>query len=375
MDQAHLIVVGGGVAGAAAALRAAQYHLRCIWVTGTRDTHKRSRAAYVMNIDNMIGVHPGIMRDKVARELSASHPDTARVVEAAHFHISTMDLVANVRARIAAAFADQVAEFAEEATEASRTETGFRVVAGAGRHEAPSLVLATGVMDRQPVVHKKKGDRTLAGIHWLFPYANQESLLYCIRCEGHLTAGQRVAVIGAGAGAAEVALMLRERYGVAVTILTAGADRGGDERRDRLLALSDVGIVHGRLTDVQGAEKGARLHGFTVEDGSDVAVDRAFVVMGLARVYNDLARQLGAALEDAPVPVERRHVIVDASSETSVPDLFAVGDMTRMADRSIMKQVYTAQEFAVRAIDTIDRRRRQAHREALLAGADRRAGS
>ena len=59
------IVIGGGIGGAAAAFRAAQYHLKTAWVRGTRKTAKASRGKYVMNIDNMIGIHPGVLLGKM----------------------------------------------------------------------------------------------------------------------------------------------------------------------------------------------------------------------------------------------------------------------------------------------------------------------
>ena len=253
--------------------------------------------------------------------------------------------------------------------EAAAVDGGYRVRTGGGRTvEAPFLVLATGVMDRQPVVYKQRGERTLEGIHWLFPYANQETLLYCIRCEGHLVRGRRVALIGAGVATAEVALMVRERYPSEVVVLTAGEPVGWDERRARLLAAEGIEVLEGRLVDVHGADKGATLHGFTLEDGTRVEVDMAFVSMGLFRVYNDLAVALGARLEESDRPESERHVLVDTWGETSVPNLFAVGDMAAREGEPMMKQVYTSQEYAVRAVDTVDRRRRGSRREALLSG-------
>jgi thioredoxin reductase len=94
------------------------------------------------------------------------------------------------------------------------------------------------------------------------------------------------------------------------------------------------------------------------------------VAMGLHRVYNDLARQLGAELDAADGPDEVRHVLVeDATSETSVRGPFAVGDMSRhRGGTSSLKQVYSAQECAVRAVQAIDRCERAARRARLLAG-------
>ncbi len=116
--------------------------------------------------------------------------------------------------------------------------------------------------------------------------------------------------------------------------------------------------------------KGASLRGFRLEDGTALEVRFGMVALGLHRVYNDLARQLGADLDDRDTgPVEERHVLVDdAGSETSVRGLFAVGDMSRRPGHApSMKQIYTAQEYAVRAVQTIDRRRRAARQKAVLA--------
>ncbi len=364
-----LLVVGGGIGGAASALRAAQYGLRTAWVLGDRATRKASRSAYVLNVDNMIGVHPDIVQDRIADRLAPDQADAAERVREMHLHIGTQEILDNARARIAAEWADAVECVEDRATGATRGQDGFEVrLAGGGTRRAPFLILATGVMDRQPVIHRTRGDRDLSGIHWIFPYANHETVLYCIRCEGHLTRGRHVAVIGAGAAAAEVSLMLRERYDTRVTILTAGDPVTWDARRARLLAAYGVAVVEGRLTGIEGEEKGAVLKAFTVEGGARVEVDRALVAMGIQRVYNDLAVALGARLEDSDAPLDRRHVVVDDQAETDVEGLFAVGDMARGAHGPTMKQIYTAQEYAVRAVDLIDRRVRSRRRRAHETG-------
>jgi thioredoxin reductase (NADPH) len=359
----ELIVVGGGIGGSAAALRAAQYRLPTIWITGDRKTHRASRAAYVKNIDNMIGVHPGIMQAKIVDLLKETHPEAAERVAGEHFQISTQDIIDNARARIEEDFADAVRIDDRRAEAAEAVDTGFRVtVTGGDIHEAGALILSTGVMDRQPVVHREVRGRVIPDIHWVYPYANQETLLYCIRCEGHLTIGRTVGVIGWGDSSAEVALMIRERYGSEVTVLTAGERPAWSAERGRLLKLFGVRVVEGRLVDILGRDRGATLQGFVVEGGETVPVDLAFVCIGLHRVYNDLARQLGARLEERGESDDVRHVLVDARGETSVPGLFAVGDMTAREGEPMMKQIYTAQEYAVRAVDTIDRRRRMRDR-------------
>jgi len=362
-----LLVVGGGIGGAATALRAAQYGIRATWVMGNRKTRRASRSAYVLNVDNMIGVHPGCVTGALIDIVRRDHPEAPGVAESLR-NISTQDIIDNARDRIEADFPGMIDIVDARAESATRAPSGFtlHLEGGAPELQAPFMVLATGVMDRQPIIHKMREGRDLSGIHWLFPYANHETILYCIRCEGHLTRGVRTAVIGSGPAAAEVSLMLRERYDVAVTLLTGGEDATWGGTQGRLLDALSVRILTSRLVDIEGADRGSVLKGFALEDGTRVEVDRALVAMGLQRVYNDLAIDLGAALEESGAPPALRHVLVDGNGETDVSGLFAVGDLARGADGPLMKQIYTAQEFAVRAVDAIDRRIRRRRRERLL---------
>ena len=58
------------------------------------------------------------------------------------------------------------------------------------------------------IVITTKAGKVVDDVKWIFPWANNESLLYCILCEGHLVRGARVAVFGASETAAQVALLL-----------------------------------------------------------------------------------------------------------------------------------------------------------------------
>ena len=370
-----VIVIGGGVAGAAAALRAGQYHLETLWLRGDRETARRSRAEYVYNIDNMIGVHPDLVRKKLLELLEGDQFAAARDrISAAQLAVSTKDIVANTVERLRVDYPDLVEIREVKAVAASREGELFAVDEETGeRVLARNVVLATGVMDIQPsikVTTKKGAVRDT--IQWIFPHANQESLLYCIRCEGHLTRDLSSVVIGSSETAAQIAVMLNERYDSAVSLLTNGAEPDLAEGTPALLAACEIPVLTSRLVEVlDGGEepRGSSLAGFLLEDGTRVEARFAMVALGIFRVYNELALELGAELEGGAEPTDRQHVLIeDRSAETSVRGLFSVGDMGKRRDGGpLMKQVYTAQEYAVRAVDTIDRRKRSAGRKALLA--------
>ncbi len=376
-----VIVVGGGIGGSAVALRSAQHGLQVAWIRGDEDTARASRVRYVYNVDNMIGVHDAIVRKKAIALLAAPEHAAARAaLESTHFHIGTQEIVDDVVARLRQGFSANVTFIDEKAVAARRAGEGFEVETATGRLVVGNaLALATGIMDRQPAVKlTTRAGKVVDDVKWIFPWANNETLLYCILCEGHLVRGAQVAVFGASEGAAQVALLLHERYGVEVALLGNGAALTAGEDTRRLLAAYRIPFHEARVVEViDGGEKprGASLGGFRLEDGTSVEVRFGMVAMGLHRVYNDLARQLGAALDPRDTgPEEERHVLVDdAGSETSVRGLFAVGDMSRRpGDAPSLKQIYTAQEYAVRAVQTIDRRRRSARRKATLAGEPQR---
>jgi len=376
MDQHQVIVVGGGIGGSAAALRAAQHGLGVAWIRGDAQTARASRGRYVFNVDNMIGVSGGIVQRKVLELLSGPEHAVAReAIARTHFHVGVPEIVDDVTLRLNADFTDRATLVDDKATAARREGAGFVVDTYRGRtFRGGAVILSTGVMDRQPSVKlTTKSGRVVDDIRWIYPWANAESLLYCILCEGHLVRGTRVAVLGVSETAAQVALLLHERYGVSVTLLGNGAALDASAETRRLLEAYGVAYREARIVEILEGEtgrKGESLRGLRLEDGTQVEVRFGMVAMGLHRVYNDLARQLGAELDPADGPEEVRHVLVDdATSETSVRGLFAVGDMSRhRGGTPSLKQIYTAQEYAVRAIQAIDRRERAARRARVLGG-------
>ncbi|HET9683094.1 MAG TPA: FAD-dependent oxidoreductase [Gemmatimonadaceae bacterium] len=376
MRTFNVIIVGGGIGGAACALRAAQHGLRLCWIRGDASTAKASRARYVVNVDNMIGIHEGIGKKKLLEALSGpAHAAARAAIESVHFHIGTRDIVDNVEERLFREFPDRVTLIDEKAVLARRDGALFTIATSSGTElTAEAVILATGVMDRQPKVKRTTPNgKVVDEVHWIYPWANAETFLYCILCEGHLTRSAKVVVFGASEAAAQVALMLHERSGASVTLLGNGEPLTASEKTQRLLAAYGIGFRPERVVEVvDGGEKpkGSALGGLRLEDGTLVEARFAMVAMGLHRVYNDLARQLGAELDPRDsLPDDQRHVLVDdVASETSVRGLFAVGDMTRRrGDAPSLKQIYTAQEYAVRAVQAIDRRVRAARREEVLA--------
>ncbi|MBF0379918.1 MAG: FAD-dependent oxidoreductase [Magnetococcales bacterium] len=385
-NEYDCIVIGGGIGGAAATLRAAQYHLKTLWVKGTRKTAKASRGKYVLNIDNMIGVHPGIMLNQVKKTLAADQfQEAVAQLNQETFHIGTQEIIDNVIERIEKQFAEWVTFADQKAVEIKKAGDIFTILL----QEKPdsqqlqevttdSVILSTGVMDRLPEVKKTiKSGREVDDIKWVFPFSNLERLLYCIRCEGHLVSRGAAVIIGYSEVACQVGLMLKERYNVPITMVTNGELLQAAQTTRKLMDHHGIAVETSRIVgfdDQQEGEEpvkkkaGSDLHAILLEDNTRVTARYGLVSLGLHRVYNELAIQLGAQLEKSDDPDNVKRVLVDDySAETNIPGLFCVGDMaTRKDGGPSMMQIYTAQEYAVRAIDTVDRRLRKVQRAAIL---------
>ena len=366
-EKYNTIIVGGGIGGSAAALRAAQNGQKALWLLGNKQTRTRSRSQWVMNLDNIIGYHEDIIKSQVLKTLKrGKYLDAAELVAGEHYHINNRTIIQNTVERIQKDY-PLVVLVEEEAVKLVKDGERFVVGTLTQSFSGTAVVLATGVMDEQPQIRKMgKTGGIEQSPKWIYPFANREQILYCIRCEGHLTKDEAVAVIGFNEVVAELAMMLYERYGNKVYILTNGAELQVSQNRQKILDHYDIKIVTEPIADFL-SEGVKQLHGFIYEDHATVEVKFALVSLGLYRVYNGLARRVGARLMDEELPKEKRPVWINHKGETSIPNLFVVGDAAKREDEPMMKQVYTAQEYAVRAVDVIDTRRRKRMREKVLA--------
>ncbi len=361
-----IVIIGGGIGGSASALRAAQNGMKALWLLGSKKTRKQSRSQWVMNLDNIVGFHEDIIKNQAIKTLQKYKQEEAvSLLQQEHYHINNRMLIKNTIQRIENDFPD-VTIIDSNADSLKKMENGFEITFNDETVVAEAVVISTGVMDEHPHIQKlNKKDEWEETPKWIYPFANREQVLYCIRCEGHLTKDDRVAVIGYSNVAAELAMMLHERYGNKVTILTNGGVLDISDERYNILRHYGIEIIIEPITDL--LNKGVKqLQGFVFRQNDSIKVKFALVSLGLHRVYNDLARQLNARLMDEDQPEEKRHVWINHKGETSIKGLFAVGDMAKREDEPVMKQVYTAQEYAVRAVDTIDSRRRKNMRQKIL---------
>lgn len=322
-----IAVIGAGAAGMMAALRGVLNNDQVLLFGGNAKNKKKSRAQWVGKVENI----PGFTIYK--KGITDPNKETMNFIESSDFSENLTHL-------------DNTG--VENIEKDSNDET-FHISASNGLvYRAHYVVLATGVMDVQPKID--------GSIKTIFPYANVQSVDYCIRCDGHHVKGKETAIIGDGESAAWVAILLHERYSPPhITIITDGVNPQYSEDVQRLLELYKIQVITKGLDGVKGDKKSGKLEGFYFCDGTFQPVDFAFISLGMM-VYNELAQKLNAKVD------ERGFVTTNEYGESSIPGLYVAGDLRA----NTKKQIYTAWNTAVDAVDNINTKLRKERRTRLL---------
>jgi len=268
-----VIIVGGSFAGISAALQLARARRRVLVI----DAGQR-RNRFVTSSHGFLG-HDG--RDPAA-------------------------IIAGARAELAAY--PTVTWIEELAVDAAASDDGFAVTLASGeRHRGKRLILAVGVVDELP---------ELPGVaeRW------GKTIFHCPYCHGYELDGGPIAVLATLPGSVHHAMMLPD-WG-ATTYFTQGVFEPDDETRG---AIEARGVVIERApVRAIGGDRGVDV---TLQDGRVLGFAGLFLAPR-THVSSPLATRLGLELEDGPLGAYLR---CDATRETSVPGVFACGDITVFA--------------------------------------------
>jgi len=306
-DAFDVLVIGGGPAGAAAAIYAARKGIR----TGVAAERFGGQVLDTMAIENFISVK------------ETEGPKLARALEE---HVREYDVdIMNLQraAALIPAGADGLHEV--------KMDSGASL-------KARTLILATGARWREMNV---PGEQQYRG----------RGVAYCPHCDGPLFKGKRVAVIGGGNSGVEAAIDLA---GIVahVTLLEFGEELRADAVLQRKLqSLANVTILKmAQTTEVKG--DGQRVTGLVYKDRTsealhEVELEGIFVQIGLLPNSDWLK---------GSVELSRfGEIIVDAKGQTNIPGVFAAGDVTTVPYKQIVIAVGEGAKASLSAFDHLIR--------------------
>jgi len=283
-----MLIIGGGPAGYTAALYAARAGLSVLLL---EKLSAGGQMAQTNQVDNYPGFPEGVDGFLLAEKMQA---------QAQHFGAKT-----------------ELAEVYQ-----LKLDTPIKEVqTSEGLFQAKTVVIATGA---NPKLLGIPGEQKFSG----------RGVHYCAACDGMFYRGKTVAVIGGGNSAVADALLLSRVAKKVYLIHRRDSLRATQVYHQPLLDAPNVEFLwNSAVTDLSGD---GRLSGATVQnllDGSEnhLDVDGVFISIG---------RSPASALAEGQVVLDSAgYIVADESTKTSLPGVFAVGDVRTKALRQIVTAV------------------------------------
>ena len=303
-----VLVVGGGPAGAAAAVYAARKGIR----TGILAERFGGQVMDTLGIENFISV---------------SHTEGPKLVAALEQHVKDyeVDIMTLQRAAklVPASEAGGLVEI--------QLENGASL-------KSKSVILATGARWREMNVpgeqeYKAKG------------------VCFCPHCDGPLFKGKRVAVIGGGNSGVEAAIDLAGIVAHVTLLEFADTLRADAVLQKKLYSLPNVTVIKSaQTTEVTG--DGQKVNGITykdrvTEETRHVELEGIFVQIGLLPNTDWLKGSLNLS--------RFGEIEIDAKGQTSLPGVFAAGDCTTVPYKQIIIAMGAGATASLSAFDHLIR--------------------
>lgn len=314
-----VLVVGGGPAGAAAAIYAARKGIR----TGVVSERFGGQVLDTLAIENFISV---------------KETEGPRMAVALEEHVKSYDVdLMNVQR-------------AEKLVPADANGLITVQLASGAALRSRSVIIATGARWREMNV---PGEREYRG----------RGVAYCPHCDGPLFKGKRVAVIGGGNSGVEAAIDLAGIVGHVTLIEFDSRLRADEVLQRKLRSLPNVRIVvSAQTTEVHG--ENGRVNGLTFKDRGTgelhrIDLEGVFVQIGLLPNTDWLKGTVALSA--------RGEIEVDARGQTSVPGVFAAGDATTTPYKQIVIAMGEGAKAALSAFDHLIRTSAPAANEANAA--------
>lgn len=304
-DDFDVLIVGGGPAGASSSIYAARKGIR----TGIVAERFGGQVMDTMAIENFISV---------------KETEGPKLVAALEEHVKDyeVDVMNLQRAKGLKKNGKMVeVELESGATLSSKT-----------------VILATGARWRELGV---PGEREYRG----------HGVAYCPHCDGPLFKGKPVAVIGGGNSGVEAAIDLAGIVGHVTLIEFNGELRADAVLQKKLFSLDNVTVVTGaQTTEITGAD--GKVNGLIYVDRSTeqkhtLELNAVFVQIGLVPNTDWLKGTIELS--------QYGEIEIDNHGQTSLPGVFAAGDVTTIPYKQIIMAMGDGARAALGAFDYIIR--------------------
>ncbi|MBW2967646.1 NAD(P)/FAD-dependent oxidoreductase [Candidatus Woesearchaeota archaeon] len=198
-------------------------------------------------------------------------------------------------------------EVATETVQEVRKEgDNFKVVTDKGEHETRSVIIATGARARKLGV---PGEDRLA----------KRGVTYCSICDGPLFSGMEVAVVGGGDAALEAVDFLKEIASKIYMLVRGDSFTGHEYLQEKVKSNDKVEVLFGAETkEILGDQMVEGLKYTQGGEEKELAVKGVIIEIG--RVPNTEAFGDLVKLDD------HKHILIDCTTATIVPGVFAAGD-------------------------------------------------
>jgi thioredoxin reductase (NADPH) len=303
-EQFDVIIVGGGPAGLAAGLYAARMDLRTVLV------ERGPLGGQLLNTE-LIEDYPGF-ESILGADLAVKMGEHAQKFGLDVRQFEPVDEV----------------DVQPDGSKVVRLESGSEL-------RAPAVILAAGGLPRRLDV---PGELELAG----------RGVSYCAVCDGAFFKGEELAVVGGGDAALEEGDFLTRYASKVYVIHRRDQFRAQPILQDRARANPKIEfILDAQVREIHGDQKVERLRYVQRGEEKELAVGGVFIFIGFVPNSSILKAHADHEVEG--------YLVTDRNMETSVPGVWAVGDVRAQLTKQIATAVGDGTTAAVAALQYIDR--------------------
>lgn len=293
-----LIIIGGGPAGLSAGLYASRAQLKTLLI-------EKVMPGGLLGITEEIENYPGFPGGIAGFELGMKFHQQANEfgLQTAFEEVQSLKLEGNIK----------------------------QVVTNQNRYESKAVIIATGTKYRQL---KIQGEQELLG----------KGVSYCATCDGAFFKDKEVVVIGGGDAAVEEALFLT-RFASKVTIVhRRDSLRATMVLQERAKANEKINFLWNSAVERivgQNQVEGVQINNLASGDSHLFKAQGVFIFIGLDPVVDLFKNQVDLTPEG--------YILADETTKTSIPGVFAAGDIRKKPLRQVVTAVSDGAVAAVAA--------------------------